>query len=82
MLIYNEKELDKDATIEENSIVQKEGNRNVRRKVMFYNLDVIIAVGYRVNSKKATKFRIWATNVLKDYIIKGFKIDKESSKIP
>ena len=47
---------------------------------MFYNLDVIIAVGYRVNSKKATKFRIWATNVLKDYIIKGFKIDKERMK--
>ena len=56
--IYDSKELDKNSTIEENSIVQKEGNRNVRRKVMFYNLDVIIAVGYRVNSKKATQFRI------------------------
>lgn len=78
--IYDSKELDKNSTIEENSIVQKEGNRNVKRKVLFYNLDVIIAVGYRVNSKKATQFRIWATNVLKDYIIKGFKIDKERMK--
>ena len=61
-------------------IVQNEGKREVKRKVEFYNLDAIIAVGYRVNSKKATQFRIWATNVLKEYLIKGFAIDKERMK--
>lgn len=53
-------------------IVRKEGNRNVNRKLEFYNLDAIIAVGYRVNSKKATKIRIWATQILKNYITKSF----------
>lgn len=60
--------------------VQKEGSRTVKRNIEFYNLDAIIAVGYRVNSKKATQFRIWATNVLKEYMIKGFKIDIEKMK--
>ena len=78
--IFLDKELDKNATTEIFSVVQKEGNRNIKRNVEFYNLDAIIAVGYRVNSKKATQFRIWATNVLKDYIIKGFKIDVERMK--
>lgn len=78
--IYESEELDKKSTIEEISIVQKEGSRNVTRKVLFYNLDVIIAVGYRVNSKKATQFRIWATMILKDYIQKGFALDKERLK--
>jgi hypothetical protein len=78
--IYDEGELLKDSTISKMEIVQKEGKRNIKRNVDFYNLDAIIAVGYRVNSKKATKFRIWATDVLKDYIIKGFKIDKERMK--
>ena len=78
--IYDSEELDKISTIEEISIVQKEGNRNINRKVNFYNLYVIIAVGYRVNSKKATKFRQWATKTLKDYIIKGFAIDKRKTK--
>ena len=78
--IYNENELDKESTYSKMELVQKEGTRNVKRNVEFYNLDAIIAVGYRVNSKKATKFRIWATDVLKDYIIKGFKIDKERMK--
>lgn len=78
--IYDEGELDKDSTIEEISIVQKEGNRNVTRKILFYNLDAIIAVGYRINSKKATKFRIWATGILKEYMIKGFVVDKERLK--
>ena len=78
--IFLDKELDKNATTEIFSVVQKEGNRDVKRNVEFYNLDAIIAVGYRVNSKKATQFRIWATNVLKDYIIKGFKIDVERMK--
>ena len=78
--IYLEQELNKNATTEIFSVVQKEGSRTVKRNVEFYNLDAIIAVGYRVNSKKATQFRIWATNVLKDYIIKGFKIDAERMK--
>ena len=78
--IYEQGELIKDSTISKMEIVQQEGNRNVKRNVEFYNLDAIIAVGYRVNSKKATKFRIWATNVLKEYIIKGFKIDVERMK--
>ena len=66
--IYEEKELDKSSTISKMEIVRKEGNRNVNRELEFYNLDTIIAVGYRVNSKKATKFRIWAIKILKDYI--------------
>ena len=70
----------KESTTEKFSVVQKEGNRSVKRNVEFYNLDAIIAVGYRVNSKKATKFRIWATGILRDYIIKGFVIDKERMK--
>ncbi len=78
--IYEEKELQKNSTISKMEIVQKEGNRNIKRNIDFYNLDAIIAVGYRVNSKKATQFRIWSTNVLKDYIIKGFKIDVERMK--
>lgn len=61
-------------------IVQKEGNRNVKRNLELYNLDAIIAVGYKVNSKKANQFRIWAANVLKEYMIKGFIIDKEKIK--
>ena len=78
--IFLDKELDKNTTTEIFSVVQREGNREVKRNIEFYNLDAIIAVGYRVNSKKATQFRIWATNVLKDYIIKGFKIDVERMK--
>ena len=57
--------------------VQKEGNRNVEREYDFYSLDAIIAVGYRVNSKEATNFRIWATNTLKEYIKKGFLLNTE-----
>ena len=78
--IYNEEELNKDSTISKMEIVRKEGNRSVNRELEFYNLDAIIAVGYRVNSKKATKFRIWATKILKDYMIKGFAIDVEKMK--
>ena len=72
--IFQEMELDKDSTTEKISIVRKEGNRNVNRELEFYNLDAIIAVGYRVNSKKATKFRIWATKILRDYLFKGVAI--------
>jgi len=78
--IYESEELDKNSTIEEISIVQKEGTRDVIRKISFYNLDVIIAVGYRINSKKATQFRIWATKILRNYIQKGFVLDKERLK--
>ena len=62
--IYNEKELDKNSTYSKMELVQKEGKRNVKRNVEFYNLDAIISVGYRVNSIRATQFRRWATNFL------------------
>lgn len=73
--IYDSGELVKDATISILETVQMEGSRQVKRKVEYYNLDVIISVGYRVNSSKATQFRIWATQVLKEYIIKGFAMN-------
>ena len=66
--IYAEKELAEATTTEEFSVVQQEGARQVQRKKRFYNLDAIISVGYRVNSKRATQFRIWATGVLKEYM--------------
>lgn len=78
--IYDSNELDKDSTIEENSIVQKEGNRQVKRSVKFYNLDVAISVGYRINSFRATQFRRWATNILKTFTIQGYVLDKERMK--
>jgi len=78
--IFEERELQKDATISKMETVQQEGNRFVTRNKEFYNLDAIIAVGYRVNSKRATQFRIWATNILKEYIIKGFAMDDERLK--
>lgn len=78
--IYKSGELEEMATTRKIRAVQKEGNRNVTRDVVFYNLDIIIAVGYRVNSKRATQFRIWATKVLREYIIKGFALDDERLK--
>ena len=75
--IYLEKELAPKATAEEISVVQKEGQREVKRKVTFYSLEAIIAVGYRVNSARGTQFRIWATDKLKSYILKGFALDKD-----
>ena len=78
--IYQENELQKEATISILETVQLEGNRNVKRNVEFYNLDTIIAVGYRVNSKQATQFRIWATQTLKEFIIKGFVLNDEMLK--
>jgi hypothetical protein len=78
--IYEEGELQRSATISKMEIVQEEGNRKVKRNVEFYNLDAIISVGYRVNSAKATQFRIWATGVLKEYLIKGFTLDDERLK--
>lgn len=78
--IYSEGELVKGATVKEILTVQREGNRNVSRNIEFYNLDVIISVGYRISSPKATTFRIWATSVLKEYMIKGFALDDERLK--
>lgn len=78
--IYETNELSEEATCKDFLQVQKEGNREVSRMRKFYNLDVIIAVGYRVNSKKATHFRMWATSILKEYIIKGFTIDDDRLK--
>ncbi|MGM9602541.1 MAG: virulence RhuM family protein [Faecousia sp.] len=78
--IYAEGELTQAATVSKMEIVQTEGTRHVRRQVDFYNLDAIISVGYRVNSRRATHFRIWATGVLKEYMIKGFVLDDERLK--
>lgn len=78
--IYNEGELDPEATTEKFSVVRKEGNREVHRTLEHYNLDAIIAVGYRVNSKKTTRFRQWATKTLKEYITKGFVLNDELMK--
>ncbi|MBN1903650.1 MAG: virulence RhuM family protein [Deltaproteobacteria bacterium] len=78
--IFEEGELQREATISKMETVQQEGNRQVTRTRDFYNLDAIIAVGYRVNSKRATQFRIWATSILKEYIIKGFAMDDERLK--
>ena len=78
--IYKSHELIEMATIRKNRIVQTEGIRTVAREVDFYNLDAIIAVGYRVNSREATQFRIWATQVLREYLVKGFVLDDERLK--
>jgi len=73
--IYKAQELEEKATIGKFPIVQQEGKREVKREINFYNLDAILSVGYRVNSSKATQFRIWATQILKEFIIKGFTMD-------
>ena len=80
--IFEEGELDKKSTSAKIAQVQNEGQRQVARDVEFYNLDAIISVGYRVNSAHATQFRIWATERLKEYIIKGFTMDDERLKNP
>jgi hypothetical protein len=78
--IYKSNELNSVATTRKIRVVQTEGTRTVAREVDFYNLDAIIAVGYRVNSREATQFRIWATQVLREYLIKGFVLDDERLK--
>lgn len=78
--IFADCELDENSTTEDFSVVQTEGSRQVKRKAKFYNLDAIISVGYRVNSRRATQFRIWATGVLKEYMVKGFAMDDERLK--
>ena len=75
--IYKTKELTKDSTVRKFRIVQQEGNRKVNRNIEHYNLDMIISVGYRVNSVRGTQFRIWATQRLKDYLIKGYAINEK-----
>lgn len=75
--IFSEGELDENSTTEYFSVVQVEGKRNVKRKIKFYNLDAIISVGYRVNSKKGTAFRQWATQRLKDHLIQGYTINQK-----
>ena len=79
--VFDSGELDREATIRKFRIVQSEGGRDVEREVDHYSLDAIIAVGYRVNSKQATQFRIWATNTLKEFVIKGFVLDDERLKL-
>ncbi len=80
--IYEEGELSPEATIKKFLTVRREGNRDVRRDMDFYNLDMIVSVGYRVKSLIATRFRIWATQRLKEYIVKGFTMDDERLKNP
>lgn len=79
--IFKEKELEEDSTVKEYLTVQKEGSRVVRRKVLYYNLDVIISVGYRVKSHRGTQFRIWANKVLKEYLLKGYSIQNKISDL-
>ena len=79
--VYKEGELNETSTIRKSLIVQKEGKRNIKREILFYNLDVVISVGYRVKSKQGTQFRIWATNVLKDYLLKGYALNQRMNRI-
>ena len=75
--IFKEEELDRNSTVAKIATVQSEGGRRIERNIEYYNLDVIISVGYRVNSKRATQFRIWATQVLKNYVLKGYAINQK-----
>jgi len=79
--IYNSNELTKDSTVSILETVQIEGGRAIRRKIAYYDLDAVIAVGYRVNSKKATQFRIWATRILRQFLIKGFNLDQRKLSV-
>jgi prophage maintenance system killer protein len=78
--VYKEKELPAKSTTEYFSVVQKEGARTVTRRVLYYNLDAIISVGYRVNSKRGTQFRIWATRVLREHLVNGFTVNERRLK--
>ena len=80
--IFEDGELSREATTEESSVVQTEGSRAVQRRVTLYNLDAILAVGYRVRSPRGVQFRRWASTVLKQYLLKGFTIDDERLKNP
>ena len=78
--VFKEGELEQKSTVKEYLTVQKEGERKVTRKVKYYNLDVIISVGYRVKSKRGTAFRIWANNILKQYLVKGYAVNERIRK--
>jgi len=75
--IFSTKELEESSNTRENTVIQIEGNRKVKRKIKFYNLDLIISVAYRVNSKRGTQFRIWVTNVLRKHLVSGFTINEK-----
>ena len=79
--IYKTEELEKEGTARKIRVVRKEGNRNVRRTIDYYNLDMIISVGYKVNSKRGVKFRQWATQVLKDHLLKGYSVNKSLQEV-
>ena len=79
--VYKENELEKNSTVKEYLTVQNEGRRLIRRNVKYYNLDVIISVGYRVKSQRGTQFRIWANSVLKRYLTQGFAIKENATQI-
>lgn len=79
--VFSEGELNKDATVANFATVQMEGERKIERQIEYYNLDVIISVGYRVKSKQGTQFRIWATNVLRDYLLKGYAMNQRMDRI-
>jgi hypothetical protein len=74
--IFSSGELGKDSTVAKNATVQTEGHREVTRSIVYFNLDAILSVGYRVNSKKGTQFRIWASNVLKQYLVQGYALNE------
>lgn len=79
--VFSEGELNKDSTVANFAIVQVEGGRKIERQIEHYNLDIIISVGYRVKSKQGTRFRIWATNVLRDYLLKGYALNQRMDRI-
>ena len=79
--IYKEGELNQSATVAKNATVQIESGRKVNREIEYYNLDAILSVGYRVNSKQGTQFRIWATNVLRDYLLKGYAVNQRMDRM-
>jgi hypothetical protein len=79
--IYKEGELSQESTVAKNATVQVEAGRKVKREIEYYNLDAILSVGYRVNSKQGTQFRIWATRILKDYLLKGYAINNRMNRL-
>ena len=79
--VFAEGELDKNSTVAKFATVQNEGGRNIERQIEYYNLDVIISVGYRVKSKQGTQFRIWANKILKDYLLKGYALNNRMNRI-
>jgi hypothetical protein len=79
--VFDDGELQKSSTVANFATVQNEGGRTIERQIEYYNLDVIISVGYRVKSKQGTQFRIWATNVLRDYLLKGYALNQRMNRI-